>query len=231
MAKKIIAILMLMTVILSGCAKSEPGIDTLPEDNNIQIADSNAQVGEETTSDNSEDKKETEEVKEDVNEDEEVLGEATAADTTTSETASEPTPAPELVEETIQTSTAALTGKFHYDEAKKVLTLVNDYRVQNGLNELTWDTNLEQASKIRAAEASICWAHTRPDGTQWYTVSNYVKGENLAKGYDTAEGVFNAWLESPTHKENILWPKFDTMYVSYFETTNGWFWSLEFGQN
>lgn len=228
MAKKTIVILMLLAMMLSGCGKVTPVNDTEPtpeqDKSVVQIADSDAQVGEDTTLE--EDSEEVE-----VEETEDVLGEATTADSTATPETPAPTPAPEVVEETIQTSTAAVTGKYHYDEAKKMLDLVNNYRVQNGLNELTWDTNLEEASKIRAAEASICWAHTRPDGRQWYTVSDYVKGENLAKGYDTAEAVFEAWLNSPSHKENILWPKFDTMYVSYFETSNGWFWSLEFGQN
>lgn len=144
----------------------------------------------------------------------------------------EETPAPEPTPDestTTQTSTVAVAGTYHYEEAKKTLQMVNDYRAQNGLAALTWSDSLEQAAKTRAAEASICWAHTRPNGEPWYTVSTVVKGENLAKGYATAEEAFNAWLASDTHRENILWGDFTTMYVAYFEAENGWFWAQEFG--
>lgn len=129
----------------------------------------------------------------------------------------------------VQTSTVTVSGTYHYEEAKKVLSLVNNYRKENGLGELTWDESMASAAKTRAAEASICWSHTRPNGTAWYTVSSIVKGENLAKGYATAEEAFNAWLASDGHRENILWSEFNTMYVAFFEAENGWFWAQEFG--
>lgn len=128
------------------------------------------------------------------------------------------------VEDT-DTSTVTLTGTYHYSEAKKVLSLVNEYRSKNGLEELTWDEELAEFAKIRAAEASICWAHTRPDGSQWYTVSSIVHGENLAKGFQTAEDAFDAWLNSDSHRENILTKEYHSTYVAFFDTTNGWFWA------
>lgn len=145
------------------------------------------------------------------------------------EPVSTPEPTPTNDSTSIQTSTQIVSGVFHYSEAKRTLDMVNSFRQENGLNALTWNEKLADASKIRAAEASICWSHQRPNGQEWYTVSNSVKGENLAKGYNTAEDVFQAWLDSPSHRENILWPKFNSVYVSYFEAENGWFWSMEFG--
>lgn len=163
---------------------------------------------------------------------EEIPEETSVSEEVKAEQVPEETPAPQPTPDettTTQTSTVAVAGTYHYEEAKKTLQMVNDYRAQNGLSALTWSDSLEQAAKTRAAEASICWAHTRPNGDPWYTVSTVVKGENLAKGYATAEEAFNAWLASDTHRENILWGDFATMYVAYFEAENGWFWAQEFG--
>lgn len=141
-------------------------------------------------------------------------------------------PEPEVqadTQETAQTCTVELTGTYHYAEAYKMLELVNNYRAEHGVDPVEWDENLAYAGKTRAAEASICWAHSRPDGTAWKTVSEYTHGENLAKGYDNAEAVFQAWLNSPSHRDNLLIPQFHTMYVAFFDTSNGWFWAQEFG--
>ncbi len=130
---------------------------------------------------------------------------------------------------TVQTSTEAVTGTFHYEEAYKVLTLVNEHRATLGLAALTWDEDMREAAEIRAAEATLSWSHTRPDGENWYTVSDLVKGENLAKGYDSAEDVFEAWMDSDGHRKNIEWELATTIYVSYFEISTGGYWAMELG--
>jgi hypothetical protein len=54
------------------------------------------------------------------------------------------------------------------------------------------------------------WDHFGPNGeTPWQFIRaegyNYVyAGENLAKGFQTAEGVHEAWMASPTHAANIM---------------------------
>ncbi len=130
---------------------------------------------------------------------------------------------------TVQTCTEAVTGAFHYAEAYKVLTLVNEHREGLGLDALTWDESMREAAEIRAAEATLSWSHTRPNGESWYTVSDLVKGENLAKGYDSAEAVFEAWMNSDGHRENIEWEQATAVYVSYFEISTGGYWAMELG--
>ncbi len=130
---------------------------------------------------------------------------------------------------TVQTSTEAVTGTFHYEEAYKVLTLVNEHRATLGLAALTWDEDMREAAEIRAAEATLSWSHTRPDGESWYTVSDLVKGENLAKGYDSAEDVFEAWMDSDGHRKNIEWELATTIYVSCFEISTGGYLAMELG--
>lgn len=116
-------------------------------------------------------------------------------------------------------------------EALEVCTLVNSERLNNGLEALDWNQNLESTSNVRSYEASIDFSHTRPNGTPWYTVNSQIQGgENLAFGYDTAEEVMDGWMNSPTHKDNILHNEFNAISVSVYQDDNGvLYWAQEFG--
>lgn len=108
--------------------------------------------------------------------------------------------------------------------------LINNYRQENGLDILTWDDTLYEYAKIRAREASQCWSHTRPDGTSWKEIDpNTFQGENLAKGYDTAQDAVSAWIASQGHKENILRGSFNRTAIAFYNAENGWFWCQTFG--
>ncbi len=109
--------------------------------------------------------------------------------------------------------------------------MINDIREENGLNALDWDMNLEQCAEVRAEEASENWSHQRPDGKAWNTVNSSIQGgENLAFGQDNAEQVTDDWMDSPTHRDNILYPDFETGAIAIYEDDNGtWYWSQQFG--
>lgn len=115
--------------------------------------------------------------------------------------------------------------------AKAAFDIVNARRQEAGLTTLTWNTGLEQASAVRAVEASQSFSHTRPDGSDWWTVnSNLMYGENLAKGYASADAAVKAWLDSPTHKANIMDSEFVSGAIAIHVNGNGqWFWAQEFG--
>lgn len=115
--------------------------------------------------------------------------------------------------------------------AKAAFDIVNAKRQEVGLGALTWNTGLEQASAVRAVEASQSFSHTRPDGSDWWTVnSNLMYGENLAKGYASADAAVTAWLNSPTHKANIMDVEFVSGAIAIHVNSNGqWFWAQEFG--
>ena len=114
--------------------------------------------------------------------------------------------------------------------AKAAFDTINATRAASGLGTLTWSTGLEQASAVRAVEAAQVWSHTRPDGSEYWTVnSNLVYGENLAKGYDSADAAFNAWMASPTHKDNILFGSFRTGAIAIHIDNGQWVWANEFG--
>jgi uncharacterized protein YkwD len=102
----------------------------------------------------------------------------------------------------------------------KVFRLVNEQRVANGLQKLAYRSDLQQAADIRAGEIIDSFSHTRPDGTECFTVfkeigvTNYTwLGENIAKGYATPESVMDGWMNSPGHKANILKPEFEGIII------------------
>lgn len=116
-------------------------------------------------------------------------------------------------------------------EALRAFNLVNEEREKAGLGTLSWDSNLESCSTVRAEEQAISFSHTRPNGTPWYTVnSDIMGGENLAYGYDDTKSVMKGWMESTTHRENILYPEFTKIAISVYVADDGThYWAQEFG--
>ena len=152
----------------------------------------------------------------------------------------EPTEVPEETEEEIvddkteiEENTEEVDDIIKINCSEKELecyNLVNEYRKENGLDILTWDDKLYEYANIRAREASQCWSHTRPDGTSWKEMDpDIFQGENLAKGYDTAQDAVNAWIASQGHKENILRENFNRTAIAFYNAENGWFWCQTFG--
>lgn len=45
----------------------------------------------------------------------------------------------------------------------------NQYRIEQGLRELTYDQTCYEAAAIRNEEIAAVFSHTRPDGREWYT--------------------------------------------------------------
>ena len=114
--------------------------------------------------------------------------------------------------------------------ATAALDKVNEQRAAAGLSALTWSNGLESAAMVRAQEIVTTWSHTRPNGSDWWTVnSNLMYGENLAKGYSSADAAVAGWMASPTHKANIMDGSFKTCGIAIFETGGQWYWAQEFG--
>lgn len=115
-------------------------------------------------------------------------------------------------------------------EVTSVLEQVNRERKAIGLPELAWNDELAVAADVRAKEITVSFSHTRPDGSDWWTVNEkVVYGENLAKGYQSAEDVMKAWMESPEHKDNILYPGFREIGIAVYKSGGQWYWAQEFG--
>ncbi len=123
----------------------------------------------------------------------------------------------------------------------EMLNLVNNARRENGLNELWYSARVHEVSTLRAYELCSYYSHTRPDGTGFSTafkelgLSFYMAGENIAYGrnmFDTPEEVFNAWMDSPSHRDNILNPDYECVAFGLCVLDVGkdtyYYWSQEF---
>lgn len=135
----------------------------------------------------------------------------------------------------IDDNAIALAGAAASSDANKVaqdaLNDVNAERTANGLTPLTWNTGLEQAAEVRAQECLTDFSHTRPDGSDWWTVnSDLMYGENLAYNYDDAKSLVDAWMASPDHRANILNGEYQTVGIAGHADSNGdYYWAQEFG--
>ena len=97
-----------------------------------------------------------------------------------------------------------------------LLYYTNLKRTANGLAPLTLNQQLSAAAQQKAKDmfAKNYWAHVAPDGTTpWVFIRgagyDYLyAGENLARGFDSSAAVVNAWMDSPTHRENLLSPHY-----------------------
>lgn len=110
-------------------------------------------------------------------------------------------------------------GKF----LQQVLVFVNAERAKVGLSSLKLSFELQQAAAIRAQEISKVYSHTRPNGSDFYTVlrSKWGVGENIAAGTSTPEDVMKCWMDSPGHRANILRKNYKELGVGYYYDENG----------
>ncbi len=105
-----------------------------------------------------------------------------------------------------------ILGRASDIETVELLADTNEARAEAGLGELEINAQLSEAAFKKAQNmfAEQYWAHVSPSGTQpwkWFADAGYnysFAGENLAKNYPTAEATVNAWMNSPTHRDNVL---------------------------
>lgn len=100
--------------------------------------------------------------------------------------------------------------------SQKLLELTNQERAKQNLQPLSYNSKLAIAAQKKAADMFThdYWAHYSPQGrTPWDFVLDsgysyeYV-GENLAKNFLFSNNVVTAWMNSPTHRENIIKPEY-----------------------
>lgn len=112
----------------------------------------------------------------------------------------------------------------------KLFQLSNQERTNNGLSALTYNAELSAAAQKKAEDmfAKNYWAHFGPNGeTPWNFILNAgykyeYAGENLAKNFMFSNGVVEAWMNSPSHRENILRPEYtDVGYAIVNGVLNG----------
>lgn len=113
---------------------------------------------------------------------------------------------------------------------ERVWELTNYYRSQYGAGSLTLDSTLCDAAATRAREIASNFSHTRPDGSQWYTVSSLAHGENIIMGTGMdADRAMTDWMNSQGHRDNILDGSYGSLGVGCCQSGREIYWVQLFG--
>jgi hypothetical protein len=95
---------------------------------------------------------------------------------------------------------------------EQVVELTNQKREENGLSPLTINSKLNEAAQRKAGDmfAFNYWAHNSPSGRNpwsFFQEAGYqylYAGENLARDFMNSNAVVDAWMASPSHRDNLL---------------------------
>jgi hypothetical protein len=123
------------------------------------------------------------------------------------------------------------------DECARLLSIINQYRRDNGLGPLAISQTLGAAAQHHSLDMATTrtLSHTLSDGTTWsqnivnhgYPYSG--RGENIAWGLTTAEQAFGWWKNSPSHDANMLYPSFTVAGIArVMDTSGNAFWTNTF---
>jgi len=101
--------------------------------------------------------------------------------------------------------------------------LVNQQRIQYGLKPLTIDAGLSVKARIKSQDMKNngYFNHNSPTyGTPFQMMQSLgityrSAGENIAMGYSTAEAVVRAWMNSESHRANILSNKYKSLGIGF----------------
>lgn len=102
-------------------------------------------------------------------------------------------------------------------DSQTLMQLINEERANRNLTILSTHQSLLTAAQAKAQDMidRDYFAHVDPDENYvWVkiTAAGYspyrVLGENLALDFSTSEGMIKAWLDSPTHRANLLHAEF-----------------------
>lgn len=106
--------------------------------------------------------------------------------------------------------------------AQEIIEITNKKRLENNLPPLSANTRLAQAAQAKASNMFLedYWAHFAPSGkTPWSFISasgyKYLyAGENLARDFTDAEAIVDAWMNSSSHRANLLDKNFKEIGVA-----------------
>lgn len=92
-----------------------------------------------------------------------------------------------------------------YDEAYKMIDLVNDFRKSEGKEPVVVNDVMMEIAMERAAQVALYFAHKRPDTLTGRATGMFITGENIVSGCTSAEDAIDMWKESKHgHRENML---------------------------
>ena len=122
-----------------------------------------------------------------------------------------------------------VTGTLKYDYAFEVLNLVNAERQKGGVSALSMDKSMLDSAMARAAETTVSFSHTRPNGSMCFSFNSKVYGENIAYGQSSPKDVMRSWMNSQGHKANIMNSSYKSIGIGCFKSGNTLYWVQVFG--
>lgn len=134
-------------------------------------------------------------------------------------------------------SSDALTVPDYPALADEIVVLVNEARIEAGLNPLYVVPVLNDAAEIRVLESVEYFSHYRPDSTLFntvldeYQISYSAAAENIAAGLSTPEETFEQWKNSPNHWKSIMNEAYTHIGVGVCyedDSEYGWYWEQLF---
>jgi len=122
----------------------------------------------------------------------------------------------------------------------EVITILNRKRLELGLAPLNSHGDLDAAARRHSADmaAQQFISHTGSDGSSpWDRMrdAGYQMRsgrENVAVGYPTAQAVFEGWMNSPGHRDNMLAPNVCDIGMGYVHDAAskfGHYWTMALG--
>lgn len=110
---------------------------------------------------------------------------------------------------------------------ERIIELTNTERTKLGVGILKENKMLSEAARQKAADmfAFNYWAHISPSGrSPWifFTDVGYkyqYAGENLARDFRDPDSVVTAWMNSPSHRENVVNTKYQEIGVAVVDGT------------
>ncbi len=125
---------------------------------------------------------------------------------------------------------------------ENLLRAHNEYRAEMGMGQLRLNTllNISAQKKGEVMLSSNCWSHYCPPNKSPWKFFDEAKydyvfaGENLAEGYYNIGDVMQAWINSKTHRDNIVKPEFvevgfAILYGNYLNNSNNMLVVVHFG--
>lgn len=106
-----------------------------------------------------------------------------------------------------------------------IIADTNAERQKAGLSTVTYNSALSEAARAKAQNmfAEDYWAHYSPSGKDpwgFMKAAGYkfaYAGENLARNFSNSDDVVKAWMASPTHRENLLNPRYNDIGIAIEE--------------
>lgn len=142
--------------------------------------------------------------------------------------------------EEAQTVMVSVKGTYIPPNMEAVLERINTIR-QEAMGEsytpLEWSADLETAARLRAAEASVSFSHTRPNGQSWDTVFAEAEregkrellqqnGEDKEAGLDAMQQAIELWIEKSAAEQDspeaecyaaLIDPTYKTIGIAAFQ--------------